>query len=198
MKRTIILLTAILMALPLSLMAQGGPACDGTGPGPMGGGGQGMGMQACMPGHGGPGHHGQGQMGRHDGAGIARLMRVGDEIGLTDQQKSDLKKMAETFQMDRIDREAALDKAEVKLRGLMMDDAAVESQVLAQIDQVSKLKADIQKMRYQHRTKVQSILSDDQKAKLQELRKARMQDRFDGDDDDDTPGRGMGRGMGRG
>ena len=197
MKKTIIVITAILMALPLSLMAQGGPVCDGTGPGP--GGGQGMGMRACMPGQGGPGMPGGGpgrMGGRHDGAGIARLLAVADEIGLTDQQKTDLKKMVETFQLDRIDREAALDKAEVKLRGLMMDDKAVESQVLAQIDQVSKLKAEIQKMRYQHRTQVQSILTDDQKAKLQELRKTRMQNRFD--DDDAAPGRGMGRRMGRG
>lgn len=197
MKRTITALATILLMLPLAAMAQGGPACDGTGPGPMGKGmGQGMG-------HGmGPGmgcrsmkHDGFG-MQRGGGMAIAGLLRNAEEIGLTDQQQADLKKMAETFQMDRIDREAALDKAQVKMRSLMMDDKAAESQVLAQIDQVSKLKADLQKMRYQHRKQVQNLLTDDQQAKLKELRKARWQDRFDGDDD--MPGPGMGRGMGRG
>jgi len=190
MKRTLIILTAALMALPLGLMAQGGPACDGSGPGPMGmgqgmGPGAGQGMRACAPGH--------GKVGRFDGRAIQGLLRNAEEIGLTEAQQNDLKKMAETFQLDRIDREAELDKAEVKLRGLMADDAAGESQVMAQIDQVSKLKADLQKMRYQHRTQVQNLLTEEQKTKLEELRKERRQDRFD--DDDDTFGSGMGRGM---
>jgi len=193
MKRTITTLATILLVLPLAALAQGGPACDGYGPGPMGmGQGTGRGMGPGM--QGGMMHHGGFGKGHRGGMAMAALLRNADEIGLTEQQQTDLKKMAETFQIDRIDREAALDKAEVKLRSLMTDDKASESQVLAQIDQVSKLKADLQKMRYQHLKQVQSLLSDDQKAKIKELRKAHRQDRFD-DDDDDMPGPGRGRGQ---
>jgi Spy/CpxP family protein refolding chaperone len=192
MKKAIIVMAAALLALPLTALAQkgqGGAMCDGSGPGPMGM-GMGQGMHRHMPGH-------DGRWGRGDGGGMALfgLMRNADAIGLTDKQKADIKKMVESFQIDRIDRQAALDKAEVKLRGLMMDDKAVENDVLGQIDQVSKLKADLQKMRYQHHKQIQNVLTDEQKAKLKELRQTRMQGNSRSGGHKGMPGRGMGHGM---
>jgi Spy/CpxP family protein refolding chaperone len=173
MKKALIILVAAALALPFTAMAQGGPGgpgCTGDGPGPMHHGMQGgdhWGMR---------GHDGMGRMGFRDGMGVRALLRHADDINLTDQQQADLKQMAEDFKLEQIDRKAALEKAEVKLRSLMQDDKSTESEVLTQIDQVTKLKGEMQKMRYQHRQRVKSLLTEEQQTKLKELRKQRRAD----------------------
>ena len=183
MKKAIIIVMALALALPLTSFAQWGPGspnCDGDGPGPRHhgmrqGGGDGF----------GPGH---GRMGGRDGMGIHMLLRNADEIGLNEEQQTELKTMAETFRLEQIDRKAALEKARVKLHSLMADDNAVEREVNAQIDELARLRADMQKMRYAHRQAVKQVLNDEQLDKIKELRKQRFEDR---------PGRGDGRGDGR-
>ena len=156
MKKLLTLTLILALAATTVVMAQpaprGGGNCDGPGFGPQGG-----------------KHHGMG-MHKRDGAGLRMILAHGDEIGLTDQQREQLEKMQFDFQTQRVDQKASLEKAEIKLRTLMRDEAD-EAQVMAAIDNVSKLKADMQKMRYKHRMEAKSVLTEDQATKLKELRK---------------------------
>ena len=193
MRKATILLAALLLLISTGAFAQANKpgVCDGDGP--HGRFNQGMGRGA------GFGHGMGGRMGMPDGQpGIRHLLAVADEIELTDDQKNRLESMTVDFQTQRVDAQAEVKKAEITLRSLMRDDDASESAVLAAIDNVSRLKADLQKMRYQHRQQVKSVLTDEQQEKLKELRKdfGKRMFRRSGDDDDDTPptprgGRGM-------
>ncbi len=118
-----------------------------------------------------PGH----PMGMRDGGpGLKMLLTVADEINLTDEQKGKLEQMMVDFNLKKVDQRAKIEKAEIRLRALMRDEKANENEVLATIDEVARVKADLHKMRYQHRKEVRSLLTDEQAAKLKELRKARM------------------------
>jgi Spy/CpxP family protein refolding chaperone len=177
MKKTLLITAAAMLLLTAGAFAQrgsgGGAFCDGHG--------MSMGMGTC-------GGQGMG-MGMHDGGrgmGPAMLLKVADKIGLTDQQKKDLTAMVDKFGTERIEKKAALEKAELKLQTLRMNNAP-DSDILKAMDTVGQLKTDMQKMRYQHRQAVKGLLTDDQVTKLQELRKDRMGKRGDGS--------WMGRGM---
>lgn len=130
----------------------------------------------------GPGHPGMGRMGDcdfHGGRGMGMLMGGGtpgvqmllahaDDLNLTQDQKDKLQSMMVDFQTQRVDKQAALEKAQINLRSLMMNDASA-NEVDAAIDKVSGARADLQKMRYAHRQQVKSVLTEDQSTKLKEL-----------------------------
>lgn len=131
----------------------------------------------------GLGHPGGGFAGWFDDDDMGRpgmLLRLADEIGLDESQKAQILKMNEEHAILRIDKEAELEKAQVKLRHLRISDAP-EKEVLAAIDKVGALKTEMRKMQYQHRQRVSAVLNAEQLKKLQELR----------------PGMGRGDGPGR-
>jgi Spy/CpxP family protein refolding chaperone len=172
MKGKLILLGALLIMAPLALYAQN--FC-GMGPGPGKGDRFGCGGWDCPDG----GFHPR------------MLLGVADKIGLTEDQKKQISKLAEEHAMARIDREATLEKAQVKLRHLMMNNGS-EKEILAAIDEVGALKTEMRKAGFQNRQKIKAILNADQIKKLNELC-PRM-----GDTDDDAKGPGRGAGIGYG
>jgi Spy/CpxP family protein refolding chaperone len=187
MKRLMMTVIAVALLAPLTLMAQDAPPdkpFGGKGHGQMMGQGHG---QMMGQGHGNP-HGGDcGSMGerrgmKRRGGGIRHLLMMADKIGLTDEQRDQLKSMQTEFQLDRIDRKAELQKATLKLRNLKRDPDASEGDVMGAIDEVSRLKAEMQKAGYKHHKLVKSVLTDEQTEKLKELRKAHG---------------GMGMGMGK-
>lgn len=113
--------------------------------------------------------HGCGGFG-HDDMGPGMLFRWADEIGLDESQKSKIQDMMERFGMERIDKEAELEKAQLKLKNMIIDEAA-ENDVLLMIDQVGRLKTDLRKMQYSHRQAVRSVLTEEQRAKIKDLMK---------------------------
>ncbi len=171
MRKTLLITAAAMLLLTAGAFAQrggGGAFCDGSGMGMRGGCGMGM-------------HDGCG-IGKHGGGhemGPAMLLKVADKIDLTDQQKKDLSAMAEKFGTEKIEKRAALEKAELKLRTLRMNNAS-DSDILKAMDVVGQLKTDMQKMRYQHRQAVKGILTPEQTTKLIDLRKDWMGKRGDG------------------
>jgi len=173
MRKTLLITAAAMLLLTAGAFAQRGAGCGAF----CDGHGMGMGMQ---------GGRGMGMHGGGHGMGPGMLLNMADEIGLTDKQKSDLTAMSEKFGMERIEKKAALEKAELKLRTLRMNDAS-DSDVMKAMDEVGKLKTDMQKMRYQHRQAVKGLLTDEQATKLAEMRKGRMNKRGDGP----CMGRGM-------
>ena len=153
MKKLLATGLALVLMVPVLVMADPGWSgrgdCDGSGP-----------------------HRGMMQqkgMGRfNDGPGIGRVLALADEISLTDQQRADLKKMQLDFQTQMVDARAAVKKARISLRALTADNAA-EADVTRKIDEVSKLEADLDKMRYRHHQAMKAVLTDEQKSKLEEL-----------------------------
>ena len=123
------------------------------------------------PRHGGPGEIGEGFHG------FGPIMAMAEKLELTDAQKEKLETIRTTFQKERIDKKAEVDKARVDLRVLRHDENANENEVMAAIDKVSYLKADLQKMAYRHRKEVQSVLTEEQLNKLEELRKEKFEER---------------------
>lgn len=141
------------------------------------------GAAIAQPGNGRRGHgdcqgrgqgDGHGQMGQMQRPGVQKVLRMADELELTDQQTASLKAKLEPFQSEKIDLEASLKKAKLRVRTLMAEEKPDDGKVMAAIDQVAKLEADLKKMRYRHHTEVYSMLTDTQKAKLKELRKGHM------------------------
>ncbi len=109
--------------------------------------------------------------------GIKMLLKMGDEIDLTDSQREQLEQMVVRFGTERVDTEAAVEKAQIRLRALLMDEDAIESEVMAAIDRVAQEKAQLQKMRYRHHQQVSDLLTQQQRDKLRELHQTRMQNR---------------------
>lgn len=190
------LLTVVLSLLTVGLaFGQGGPGqpgCDFNGPH----GKPGMGQRGdCGPGGGRNFGHGQRGEGRHDVPGVRLLLRLADQLELTDTQIEKLETMQVEFAMERIDLEAKIEKEQIVLHSLMRDDNARKADVLTTIDKVSALKADQQKMHYQHYQAAKEVLTTEQIDKIKELRKARP-GRL-GDGAGSGPQNGMGKRQGR-
>ncbi len=183
MKKTIVILMALALVAPVTLLAQPGPMDFPGGPGAgFGGGDCPMGGTPGFRGH--RGGHGM----KGDSRGMHGFMAFADEIELTDDQKSQLEALHLKFQKERIDKQAELKKAQVDLRALKRDDNAAERAVLSQIDVVGDLRTDMQKMQFTHRSEMKAVLTEDQLNKLGNLRKEQREDR--------RSGRGQGFGHG--
>jgi len=114
-------------------------------------------------------------MGMRDGMpGVQMILAAADDIKLTDEQKVRLEKMLVDFQLAKVDQRAKVKKAGIRLRALKRDKSANENEVMAAIDEVARMKADLHKMRYRHQRGIHNLLTDDQIDKLKELRKVRM------------------------
>jgi Spy/CpxP family protein refolding chaperone len=177
MKRTMILISAlVLLATPLTFANP-----NGCGPGM----GMGMGKAMCM----GPCPDMGGKGDCCDGIQPGMLLRMADEIGLDANQKAQLEKMTQEFGLTRIDKQAELEKAELRLRHLMMNDGP-EKDILAAMDKAGLLRTEMQKMRFQHMRQVKAVLTADQLKKVKELM-PKMQ--CGSDTEEDAPGIGMGK-----
>ena len=122
-------------------------------------------------------HFGQRFKGRHGnfgdgrfGQGMFSLLRYAEMLELTDKQIEKIKEMKYNFNLERIDRKAEIEKAQLKLNKMMRDEAS-ESKVFAAIDETSNLRAEMRKMQYKHHEDVKNLLTDDQKEKIKELHK---------------------------
>jgi len=122
-------------------------------------------------------YHGMKKEGIHKGFGVERILKIADEINLTDDQKDKLKSMATEFQLKKVDLEAEIEKGNILLRDLMHDESASESDVFKTIDRVTAFKADMKKMHYSHMKSAKNVLTNEQKEKLESLRKEHMEKR---------------------
>lgn len=189
MKKGIFVLMAVALLIPLAATAQPGP---GDGPSCPKGHEMGQG-QACQHGPGpmGPGCGMRGPGFNDDQAPLGRILMMADELGLSEQQRNQLKKMQVDFRMQMIDRDAEVEKAELRLRTMMMDKNAVEAEVDRAIDDVARVRAEVQKLQYGHRKQMRGVLTDEQFEKLQKMREERREDRME-------QGMGMGQRQGMG
>ncbi len=119
----------------------------------------------------GMGHGMKCDMGPGKGMGMRGhgIMAMAEELGLTDDQKEKISTIATEFRLKQVDRNASVKKAQITLKALMRSDAD-EGKVLAAIDEVARLKADVKKAQYSHHQQVKGLLTDEQVEKLKECR----------------------------
>ncbi len=182
----------ILITVALSLLASFAYAQHGFG-GRGHGNGNGPDM-GCRPecnmkgmGHLGKQGRGKGDRGHREGM----ILRLADEIGLSESQIDKIKGSITDHQLSMVDAKADAKKAQINVRALMHDDDASEAMVMGAIDKASMAKANIAKLKYAHRNEIHDILNDEQLDKLKEIRQSHTGRFGDGDDnDDDRPNRG--------
>ena len=197
MKKIIIIAAVALLAIPVWIMADPDENPDNNSSGIFNDQPDNWGMGSMCMGMGMGSHFGagfQGMNGRRQmgGFGLMMLLRNKDEIGLTDEQVTKLRQLQSENEMERIDREAALKKARVELRGLMQNDKVGEAEVFKQIDKIAGLKAALQKMQYSHHQAMKGVLTAEQIKKIQDFHQQMRQNRRDKRGD-----RPMGQGQGR-
>ncbi len=95
------------------------------------------------------------------------LLNRAEELELTEDQIEKMKEMKFDFEMEKIDHQARLKKAELILRKMRRDDDASQQQVFDAIDEVFRLKADGQKSKYAMKQEMKSVLTKKQLEKLQ-------------------------------
>ena len=87
---------------------------------------------------------------------------------LSDEQKAKLEKLHAEHQKMMAAAKADMEKLAAEMKGLMKDPVDVKK-VEAKIDEIAKMKADMQKKCLAHRLAVKALLTDEQKAKLGEM-----------------------------
>ena len=137
---------------------------------------------------GSPGGHGSGMSRRPGGGGMERWKsnraEVMKALDLTDAQKTKLADIRDRQMRKGIQASADLKIAGLDLRKLITADKPDQRAIDAQVDRISTMRASLQKSRIAAMLEMRSVLTDEQRKKLKELRGA--------------GGMGMGHGMGRG
>ena len=82
--------------------------------------------------------------------GVGFLLRNAEAYALSEDQQESLRKLRTPFELEKVDKLAALSKAKILLRALVNDVDAAEKQVMEAIDHLAACEADLRKMRYHH------------------------------------------------
>jgi Spy/CpxP family protein refolding chaperone len=109
--------------------------------------------------------------------GVGHLLRNSEDHNLTEEQEEKLEKMRLTFELEKVDLQAALRKAKIVFRALARDHDASEQDVMKAIDDVAQCEADLRKMRYRHLKSAHGVLNDDQRKGLKAVHKQRMREK---------------------
>jgi Spy/CpxP family protein refolding chaperone len=94
------------------------------------------------------------------------LLHHVDDFGLSNNQIEQLNKLMLQFELEKVDRQAALQKAKINWRALVRDVDANEADVMTAIDNVSRAEGDLRKMRYNHLKAARSVLEPEQRNNL--------------------------------
>lgn len=94
--------------------------------------------------------------------GVGMLIGNAELFGLAGDQVKALEGMKHGFQMEKIDLQAAVHKAKLRLKRLMKDPQAAEGDVMAAIDAVAAAEGEFRKMRYRHLKAARGVLQGDQ------------------------------------
>jgi hypothetical protein len=98
--------------------------------------------------------------------GVGMLLHHVDDFGLNDSQVGQLKKLMLEFELEKVDLQAALQKAKIMWRSLVRDIDAEEADVMTAIDNVSRAEANLRKMRYSHLKAARGVLKPAQRNNL--------------------------------
>jgi Spy/CpxP family protein refolding chaperone len=136
-----------------------------------------------------PGQGFRGRGGRDHRAFGGNIERFSEELGLSDKQVASIKETRFATQKQSIELQSKTRIARLELRQLMQKENVNENEVTRQVEEIGDLRTSQMQNRVQSQLQVRAILTADQRSKLQELRKERMQKRFE---QNTPPGRGRG------
>lgn len=98
--------------------------------------------------------------------GVGMLLHHVEDFDLTEDQVEKLSNFQTDFELEKVDLDAALRKAKIRLRALMRDVDADERHVMQAIDEVSIGEGNLRKMRYNHLKQTRALLNTDQRNSL--------------------------------
>jgi len=124
--------------------------------------------------------------------------RIVERLKLTDDQRKQFDQILLQHRETLIDLHANLSKAELALEPLVRDDQPNESAILAQIDKVAQVRAELEKANARYLLALRSKLSPEQWKQVQEFRENRGQMRGNWGEGGRGPGGPGGGGSGRG
>jgi len=98
-----------------------------------------------------------------------KLDRIADEIGLSEEQRAQIKKIRTSGQKQLIDMEADFEKAEVDLRELLEDLNAKSSEIERLATKVSDMRSAVALFKLRIFLQMRDVLTPEQRAKAKEL-----------------------------
>ena len=105
--------------------------------------------------------------------GVGMLQRHADYFELTDDQLDKLEEMRFDFELEKVDKRAAMRKAKICLRRAIRQEAPVECDVMAAVDAVAQCESELRKMGFFHMQKARAVLEPAQRDKVKTLRRSR-------------------------
>jgi len=96
---------------------------------------------------------------------------LAEELSLTDQQKGQMESMAFQHQKQMIPLRADLKLAKLELREIMATARVDEKAAISKNEKISSIKAEISKMKLLHKLEMRKILTEEQQAKLKDLKR---------------------------
>jgi periplasmic protein CpxP/Spy len=94
---------------------------------------------------------------------------IAQQIGLTDDQKKQMRDIFQQHRLQLIDLNATVEKDEVMLRPLLEADQLDEAKILSQIDAIAQARADLEKANARMLFGIRKVLTPDQWKKVQAL-----------------------------
>ena len=115
---------------------------------------------------------GGGKMGHGGGGrGIAAILRLADELGLSEAQRDELSEIATAHRKDAIRQKAEIELARVDLQKLMKQDEPDMDAVRDQLMKVATLEVDMKLQRLQFRIDSKNVLTEEQQEGLKKMLK---------------------------
>ena len=99
--------------------------------------------------------------------------RIVQDIGLSDQQSTQIEKIFQDHRMQLVDLHANLEKAELAMEPMMQADQPNEGQITSQIDKISQARAALEKSNAVMLLGIRKVLTADQWKKLQAAQRER-------------------------
>ena len=93
--------------------------------------------------------------------------RIVQEIGLSDQQSTQIEKIFQDHRLQLVDLHANLEKAEIAMEPMMQADQPNEGQITSQIDKIAQARAALEKSNAVMLLGIRKVLTADQWKKLQ-------------------------------
>ena len=99
------------------------------------------------------------------------LDRLADQLKLSDTLRAEIKAIAFDAKAKSIDQRAALEKAQLKMKQLMDQPEPPRAAIMAQIDVISALRAEREKLKTGALLDIRAKLTPEQRAQLKDMRK---------------------------
>jgi len=88
-----------------------------------------------------------------------RVLKHGDALHLSDQQKKSLHQMSFEYKKKAIRMKADIDLAKLSVGRLLHEEPPVEEKIFSMVDEISKLKATLKKEKFRLKFEVRKVLS---------------------------------------